>query len=174
MATTDAPATTDMSVRTRDVRREAFDRRCLSDIERLALSRAAVVVDQTNVGRDVPSRQHVRQQAAQLAAADDRHLIHLSCAIVIGDMDSLRGKVAVVTGGSRGIGLAIRARACRGRCFRVRDGAARCVPVGGGGRRSRARARRPSKRFAPTCADMRTLSARLRRQSAGSVASIFS
>ena len=82
-----------------------------ADVERLALRDASVVVDEADVRRDVPARQHVRQQTAHFAAADNRdpgrHLIHLSCAIVMGDMDSIRGKVALVTGGSRGIGLAI-------------------------------------------------------------------
>ena len=93
--------------RTRHVRREAFDGCRLPDVERLPLGGAPVVVDQADVGRDMSARQRVRQQTAQLAAAEDRHLIHLSCAIVMGEMDSIRGKVAMVTGGSRGIGLAI-------------------------------------------------------------------
>ena len=43
-----------------------------ADVERFTLSRPAVVVDQADLRRDVPARQHVRQQTAHLAAADDR------------------------------------------------------------------------------------------------------
>src|SRR5205823_7920131 len=50
-------------------------------------------------------REDVRERAAKLARADDGYLVH-RCDIVMA-MQSLRGKVAFVTGGSRGIGLAI-------------------------------------------------------------------
>src|SRR6478736_5499995 len=50
----------------------------------------------------------MRDGGAQLARSDNGHLLH-RCDIVSGGeaMPSLRGKVAVVTGGSKGIGLAI-------------------------------------------------------------------
>src|ERR1700712_3933851 len=49
----------------------------------------------------------MRKGAAQRASPDNRHLLH-PCAIVMAAMKKeLRGQVAIVTGGSRGIGLAI-------------------------------------------------------------------
>ena len=91
----------------RDPWRKTLDRRGLRDIERFAMRRSSVVVDQTNVRRCATPRERVREQAADLAGSDDRDLSHLSCAIVMARMETLRGKVALVTGGSRGIGLAI-------------------------------------------------------------------
>src|SRR4029078_696650 len=77
----------------------------LLDVRLLAFGDAALVVDQTNRARGFAPREHVRERAAPLARADDCHLLH-RCDIVMA-MQSLRGKAALVTGGSRGIGLAI-------------------------------------------------------------------
>src|SRR5262249_51462544 len=86
------------------------------DVERLALGDASLLVDQADRSRDVAPRQHMRERATELAGADDGHFLH-RCDIVMA-MHSLRGKVALVTGGSRGIGLAL-ARALVGEGVRV-------------------------------------------------------
>src|SRR5262249_8407813 len=91
--------------RTHHPRREAFDRRRLRDVERLALGDASFLVDEPDRSHAVAPRQTVRERAAELARAHDGYLVH-RCDIVMA-MQSLRGNVALVTGGSRGIGLAI-------------------------------------------------------------------
>src|SRR5581483_7073 len=75
------------------------------DVERLAGRDAAAIVDDRDGARQVAPRQRVGDGASEIAGADDRdvpHAVNYSMA-----MESLRGKVALVTGGSRGIGLAI-------------------------------------------------------------------
>src|SRR6185503_13208823 len=91
--------------RARQVGRERFDRRRLRDVERLAFGNTAFFVDQPDRSHEIAPREQVRERSSQLARADDGHLLH-RCDIVMA-MQSLRGKVAFVTGGSRGIGLAI-------------------------------------------------------------------
>src|SRR5262249_12364183 len=74
-------------------------------VERLAFGGAPLLVDESDRSHAVASGQNVRERAAQLARADDGYLVH-RCDIVMA-MQSISGKVALVTGGSRGIGLAI-------------------------------------------------------------------
>ena len=111
--------------RTRQLRREALDGRGLHQVERLALGHASAIVDQTNRGGRVTPRERVSERAAKLAGADDGDIAHQWAIVRDNDRcerlrplirrdpqkahmsESLSGKVAIVTGGSRGIGLAI-------------------------------------------------------------------
>src|SRR2546430_71144 len=56
----------------RDLRREAFDRGRLREVERLARRDIARVVDEHDRSRDVATCDDMRYRAAQLARADDR------------------------------------------------------------------------------------------------------
>ena len=76
ITTTPAPAAADRSVDAGDGAGEAFDRRGLTDVERLALGDAPVVVDQADDPGGVPPRQRVRDEAAQLSGSDDGDLAH--------------------------------------------------------------------------------------------------
>ena len=133
MTTTLAPAAADRSVDAATVHGEAFNRSGLTDVERLPLRHAAVAVDQADDPGSVPPGQRVRNEAAQLSGSNDGDLAHAvrycnggagnrtagtaaarrnvlcasGSAVNVRVMQSLIGKVAVVTGGSRGIGFAI-------------------------------------------------------------------
>ncbi len=92
--------------RTRQLRREVFDRRGLRDVERFAGGDRPRLVDEPNRARDVAPREHVCCGAAELTRAEDGHFPH-AVDYCKSAMHTLKGKVAIVTGGSRGIGLAI-------------------------------------------------------------------
>ena len=92
---------------TLDLGHEPLNRRGLHDVERLArrdragARRLAESIGQRRAG------QHMREAATQLSCSEDGDVLH-AWAIVMAPMSmSLRGQVAMVTGGSRGIGLAI-------------------------------------------------------------------
>ena len=102
-----APATRLMSVcrRTGVVKRSTGPACMMSS----ALPAATCRLDRSSRMRAaiVAPREHMRERAAELAGADDGDLI-IAWAIVMAAMKTeLRGQVAIVTGGSRGIGFAI-------------------------------------------------------------------
>src|SRR5262245_52138104 len=84
----------------------ALDGASLRDVERLPGRDAAAVVDEADRAHDVAPGQQMGERAAELARAEDRHVRH-RVGYSRSLMESLSGKVAIVTGGSRGIGLAI-------------------------------------------------------------------
>ena len=58
--------------RSRQLCREPFDRRGLSDVERLSCRDGSCVVEEDDRAGDVAPREEVRNLAAQLARAEDR------------------------------------------------------------------------------------------------------
>ena len=106
-----APAAADRSVDPDTCGREAFDRRRLRDVERLAGGHASRLVDQPDRRarrRGARARARARRRARRLRRWRPRCIGATIVMAVMRTMQvDLRGKVAIVTGGSRGIGLAI-------------------------------------------------------------------
>ncbi len=89
-----------------------FDRAGLEDVERLACSDVALLVDQQHASDRVAGGEGRSERTAEVSRAKDGDRVH-RYGIVYGGlptagsmMSSLDAKVAVVTGGSRGIGHA--------------------------------------------------------------------
>jgi NAD(P)-dependent dehydrogenase (short-subunit alcohol dehydrogenase family) len=72
-----------------------------------AFRRSFARIDQADRSHHVSPREHVCERATQFAGADDGDVMH-AWGIVMAAMDNpLRNQVAIITRGSRGIGLAI-------------------------------------------------------------------
>src|SRR5581483_9846406 len=91
--------------RTRELGGEMLDGRGLRDIERLACRDVPALVDEDDGSRDVAAREQVRHGPAEFPCSVNRDRAHAVDYSI--RMESIDGKVALVTGGSRGIGLAI-------------------------------------------------------------------
>src|SRR5262245_7431136 len=88
------------------MRGEVLDRRRLGDVERLSCGHRPGFVNEANRTRDIAAGEHVGRGTAELSRAKDGDFAH-AVDYCMRQMQSLNGKVAIVTGGSRGIGLAI-------------------------------------------------------------------
>ena len=102
--------------RSADPRRERLDRRGLHQIERLARGDRSGRVDraESSCARS-RARERVRERAAEFAGAENGDVRHPWAIVMAAMKKELRGQVALVTGGSRGIGFAIaRALAAEG------------------------------------------------------------
>ena len=78
----------------------------LLNVERFARRDLAVGVDEPHPRDAFAERQRMRSCASDVSGADDANGRHESVEYSSGAMSPLTGKVALVTGGSRGIGLA--------------------------------------------------------------------
>src|SRR5262249_14723108 len=86
---------------------ETADCTCLLDIERFADSSVGAAVDQHDAACTLARRERLRTRRADITGAEDCNAGHGPVLYSTGRMGMLSGKTAIVTGGSRGIGLAI-------------------------------------------------------------------
>ena len=86
---------------------KAADRTRLLDVQRFPRGGVSTGIDQENAPCMVARRERMSTGGPNVTGAEDRNGCHVTVLYSTGSMGTLSGKTAIVTGGSRGIGLAI-------------------------------------------------------------------